>query len=483
MPQLEQLMDRYGLYEWIKIDKLEVEIDNLQWDDFDSNFSASILAQIEKELSRIVSAKPIAPPVIDDIRGDGTVENQERFIGLFMFVLQNGYLPWWSTIKTEAEWKETFQQNLDSGLVLSQNQTKLLKSILKQQFILYRLNNYISVNNKIYWQLIQLITKDDPSLIADLQYFFEIAGKVYQPGIITPVLKRVLMQSIVAFDNLSDAIKSFSAYLISAKHLFIPALIESRRSVDDIKAPEHKSLQIAWKAIRDLSLPDNKRKAVSDKKQVRVDQHKKGYLSDQNVIQNTDNEDILSEIMAKLKFSIKNENIDIQNNIEFVSENHLIYINNAGLVILAPFLNTFFKKLELVEEGKITNPAKAITLLNYLSTGSLAFDEFDIVLNKVLCGEALETFFEPVKITGKEKQEADDLLAAVIEHWSVLKNTSPDGLRGNFLQREGRLMFEDDKWNLKVQEQSFDMLLAHLPWGISVVKLPCMPHILHVEWI
>jgi hypothetical protein len=483
MPQLEQLMDRYAPHEWIKIDKLGVEVDDLQWDDFGSNFSASILAQIEKELSRIVRAKSIDPPVIDEIKQEGKAENQEQFVRLLLFVLQHGYLPWWSTVKTEAQCRETFQQNLDLGWVLSKEQLKSLKSILKQQFILDRLNSFLSDDNKKYWQLIYLITKADHPLIAELQYFFEIANKVYQPAIITPVLKRILMQYAVAFDDLSDVIKSFSTYLISAKHHFIPALIESRSIAEFIKPPENKSLQITWKAMYELALPDSKNKHVLEKKQEGGDQHKKGSSLDQNMEQKLKNADILTEMMAKLKFSINIETIDIQNNIAFTSENDLIYISNAGLVILAPFLSTFFKKLELVEDGKITNPAKAITLLNYLSTGSFKFDEFEMVLNKVLCGEALETFIEPVKITDEEKLEADNLLAAVLEHWTVLKSTSPDGLRGNFLQREGRLVFEDEHWNLKVQEQSFDMLLAHLPWGISVVKLPWMPHILHVEWI
>ncbi len=482
MPQLEQLMDRYAQHEWIKIDKLEIEVDNLQWTDFGSNFSASVLAQIEKELSRIVPVKSITPSAIDEMQQEAKAGDQEHFVRLLLFVLQHGYLPWWSTVKTESEWKDIFQQSLDSALVLSREQNKSLKLLLKGEFNLNRLNNFISNDNEKYWQLIRLIAKTDHSLIADLQYFFEIANKVYQPAIITPVLKRVLMQSIIAFDDLSDAFKSFSTYLISAKHLFIPALIESRGSADSIKPPENKSLQIAWKSINELALSDGKKKGIVETTQELEIQYKISSLPGRNVKEKANDDDILCEIMAKLKFSKKNETTDIQNNMGLISENDLIYVNNAGLVILAPFLGTLFRKLELVENEKITNPAKAITLMNYLVTGSFEFDEFDTVLNKVLCGEALETFIAPVNITGEEKQEADNLLKAVIEHWSVLKNTSPDGLRGTFLQREGRLVFEDDKWNLKVQEQSFDMLLAQLPWGISVVKLPWMPHILHVEW-
>jgi hypothetical protein len=35
---------------------------------------------------------------------------------------------------------------------------------------------------------------------------------------------------------------------------------------------------------------------------------------------------------------------------------------------------------------------------------------------------------------------------------------------------------------LKVQPRAFDMLLDRLPWGFSIIKLPWMQGVLHVEW-
>jgi hypothetical protein len=74
------------------------------------------------------------------------------------------------------------------------------------------------------------------------------------------------------------------------------------------------------------------------------------------------------------------------------------------------------------------------------------------------------------------------MLAAVIGHWTALRNTSPDGLRGAFLLRAGKLSERAGEWLLQVEPQTADILLGDLPWGISAVRLPWMERILWVEW-
>jgi hypothetical protein len=122
--------------------------------------------------------------------------------------------------------------------------------------------------------------------------------------------------------------------------------------------------------------------------------------------------------------------------------------------------------------------------LQWLATGQLNAPEYELPLNKLLCGIPLE---EPVigtlKLTKREKQEAQQLLEAVVRHWEVLKNTSPAGLQGNFICREGKLTQKNNgDWLLQVERKSIDILLDHLPWSISMVKLPWMPQMLWVEW-
>jgi hypothetical protein len=482
MPKLEQLMDRYSQNQWVRIDKLAIEIPDLQGDDFAGSFSDRILIEVEKELSRIVQSKPADHLLINDVE-QGETTNQQQFIRLILFTLQHGYLPWWSTIKTMPQWQDAFTELLQSRIVLSANEIAEMKSILNKQFSLDRVINYLSVDKVIYWLFVKLIIGADESVVTNLQYFFKVIAEFYESTIITPVLRQILIRAVVNLDSQQAIVTAFSANVIEVISQNKWPIKESRRNVDPMHVLKDETLQIALKKIQYLLQEQGKKKQSIDAKKVDRPKSNSREKTENNSIKKVDESKIIDEIMAKLKFSNKSKSIDIQSNVGFTSDVDSIYINNAGLVIVAPFLTAFFKKLNLVNDDKLTDKAKAVTLLNYLVTGNTAFDEFDIVLNKVVCGEAIEAFIKPIEITAEEKQEADDLLAAVIEHWSVLKNTSPDGLRGNFLQREGRLMFDDSKWNLKVQEQSFDMLLAHLPWGIGVVKLPWMEHVLYVEWI
>lgn len=166
------------------------------------------------------------------------------------------------------------------------------------------------------------------------------------------------------------------------------------------------------------------------------------------------------------------------------SDTQWIYLDNAGLVIVAAFLPAFFKRLDLLsDESKILDADRAVSLLHYLASGIDEFAEFEIVLPKILCGISLSDVIEKHALTEPDKADARELLGSIIEHWAVLKNTSVEGLQSSFLRREGRLVFSENEWNLTVKQESYDMLLAHLPWNISLLKLPWMPHLLRTEWI
>lgn len=160
-----------------------------------------------------------------------------------------------------------------------------------------------------------------------------------------------------------------------------------------------------------------------------------------------------------------------------------IYIENAGLVLLHPFLPRFFTGLGIAGEDKLLQPGRALCLLHFLVTGQIIAPEHELILPKILCNVPLETPVESdVAITLAEQEEAAALLAAVIRHWDALRNTSADGLRGTFLLRPGKVSLRGVDWQLMVESRGFDVLLDQLPWAISTIKLPWMERILWVEW-
>jgi hypothetical protein len=163
-----------------------------------------------------------------------------------------------------------------------------------------------------------------------------------------------------------------------------------------------------------------------------------------------------------------------------------IYVPNAGIVLLHPFISTFLSRLKLVANGKFHNAAaaeKAVHLLHYLATGSTAGEEHELVIPKFLCALPLNyALKEIIELTGEEKQEADNLLEAAIEKWEKLRNVSPQALRENFLQRPGKLYTKNDTQYLQLEGSSLDVLLDYLPWTLSILKLPWMKALIRIEW-
>ncbi|MBX2926825.1 MAG: hypothetical protein KF852_03220 [Saprospiraceae bacterium] len=162
------------------------------------------------------------------------------------------------------------------------------------------------------------------------------------------------------------------------------------------------------------------------------------------------------------------------------------YISFAGLVLLHPFFSTLFQTLGFTQEKAFVNfsaQVRAVHLLHFLAAGVEKAPEFQLLLPKVLCGLPLTApIAQAVTLYENERAEAVALLEAAIRHWGALGNTSPDGLREGFLQREGKLEKRPDAWVLIVERRTIDILLNRLPWGLGMVKLPWMKEMLRVEW-
>jgi hypothetical protein len=161
----------------------------------------------------------------------------------------------------------------------------------------------------------------------------------------------------------------------------------------------------------------------------------------------------------------------------------------AGLVLLHPYLPRLLGGCGLVDPGARDFPPAALPrgcgLLHWLATGSDDAPEYDLPLIKLLLGTPPDQplGLAPVLPAEAERDEALALLKTVPEHWRALRGTGIEGLRLSFLQRRGLLARADGGgWKLRVQAESFDLLLTTLPWSIGLVRLPWMAQALQVEW-
>ncbi|MGM0460353.1 MAG: contractile injection system tape measure protein [Bacteroidota bacterium] len=168
------------------------------------------------------------------------------------------------------------------------------------------------------------------------------------------------------------------------------------------------------------------------------------------------------------------------------SEFDRLDVDNAGLVLIAPFLPIFFDALGLLKEKSFITPQAAergALILQFIATGDTEMAENELILNKILTGIHInEPLPRHLDLSNRETEEVTNLLNSVIEHWSALKGTSVRGVRDTFINREGYLVPQQNGWKLFVERITPDVLIDRLPWSISIIKLPWTKDIIHTEW-
>ena len=161
-------------------------------------------------------------------------------------------------------------------------------------------------------------------------------------------------------------------------------------------------------------------------------------------------------------------------------------VKEAGIILLSPFFQQLFAKLQLYDRSGWTSKEaawRAVHIIKFLSTGQQQLPEYTLVLEKLLCGLLPE---EPVpleiSLSDTEIEEATRLLESVLEHWKALRNTSLTSLRETFFKRDGLITRKENDWLLQVERKTLDVLLDSMPWGYSAVSLPWNNYIIYTEW-
>ncbi|NET44181.1 contractile injection system tape measure protein [Okeania sp. SIO2B3] len=252
----------------------------------------------------------------------------------------------------------------------------------------------------------------------------------------------------------------------------------------------NRQIETLLQEIRNSSLVGNKSDAEINenlKNSQSVTENISGNSREKELLESGQKLSENQQILEKYQQQIKqlNRQTKFLDSVNF-SDSDEIYIRNAGLIFLWPFLKRFLLKIGLVQENlfiNITSAERAAILLQYIVDNSIEIPEYILPLNKILCGiDLLEPIDTNLEITKQEITECENLLSAVIQNWSILKNTSIEGFRKAFLQRKGILKIRDGSYLLQVERETYDILLDRIPWSIQVVKLPWMNNILYVEW-
>jgi len=163
-----------------------------------------------------------------------------------------------------------------------------------------------------------------------------------------------------------------------------------------------------------------------------------------------------------------------------------LVVANAGMVLAAPYLPRLFATLGLTADGKFvdeTAAGRAVHLVQFMVTGQAQTPEYQLVLNKILCGLPTATPVPAgIDLTQAEQDTIEGMVQAMVAHAKVLGSSSVAAMRQTFLARTGDLQLIDEAWQLRVHPGTFDMLLDRLPWSYSLIKFGWMDRPLHVTW-
>ena len=164
-----------------------------------------------------------------------------------------------------------------------------------------------------------------------------------------------------------------------------------------------------------------------------------------------------------------------------------LVIDGAGMVLLWPFLETLFSRLELLTQERLfgdeAQRQRAMALLGYLVDGDGDPPEWRLTLAKLLCGALPQAPYGlESPLSDAEQTEAEALLQAVLGHADGRLGDDGAALRQEFLQRPGLLSARPGAWVLQVERRPGDELLDGLPWSWSWIRLPWMDDLLQVVW-
>ena len=387
-------------------------------------------------------------------------ERRSNVTEQWIFYMQNGYLNW-NHVKPDENWYRKVLEEFATGFA---SVTELRKLIGGDGVALQRI---ILQHNEIYLrQLVEILTAEKQSALTDfiidlLLLFNEMGKKFNRPFAVTGELKRNIWRKVLKSAAQRNTQKG--------SNLFLEELVQQ------LIARNHNENE--WYNLISGMSPQ-----VPVLRELLID--KIGDTAGHRPLVKNKKEEAELLIKSAEEFIEETKIQEDKEPDKNIDEG--IYVQFAGLILLHPFLAMFFSRLDLVREGQFidrNSHEKALYLLYYLATGSDHPEEYELILPKILLSFPLyEPVIKDIKVNEEEKEEAEQLLREAIQKWTILKNTSPAGLRDGFLQRKGKYYSKDDKLFLQVETASIDMLLDHLPWNLSIVKLPWSKELLRVEW-
>ncbi|WP_340112884.1 contractile injection system tape measure protein [Maribellus mangrovi] len=468
-PGLEQLFNDVGADDNIlRFEQIDLDISLHNWDNPDA-LRIEIKNQLKQEMAiaAIIKRYPVngenkGSNGISEYHQVNKISGEQNLQSIFLFFLKKGHLPWYGQksdidqLLSEKEWTKGLQQERFVSEV-----KQLLKS---DETVLERFVLQLPVRNIM--QFINSFEAYDLTLDPGWNTFVESLGASLRSQFISVLLKIGMQQSALKWKP--DLICFYAAYL-SENY--------SEKSIDE-------QIHLLGDTLKKISRDTRFLLAKKDSEKVSdlLTQRDRNRLTEKGVTKQKGGKTEKNSTINSNENSFTTE----KEPLFFEKDAGDIAVQNAGQVLFHPFLKLFFQQFNWLDEAgniKDHDRLKAVQALHYCSTGNDQYFEGDMVLEKFLCEVPLQTTLPASSLLNESiKKEADNMLGELIKKWPALKNTSPDGLREMFVQRNGKLIQKDRNFKLIIERKTQDILLEKLQWNISIIKLPWKKELIIVEW-
>lgn len=487
LPQLEEVLE--SLFEQtglrLQIDRLDLDLGSCNEQNLTQIIGEELRKQLPSAIKQQLDIAKVQEQNEDRAQASGEANStqstspQGRLVDITLHFLQTGYLPWWSGAKENLasilkSWDEEFASESGAGKIehllhIASLQSKVRKRLLlqfKMPFILKALSASQKHQSKV-------------AFLQEAHETFELHKKVKAAKgkhfEIPLLLENKWLESAFeeVLNNATNKKIKPTEWLVNLIRAVVPnhtsIITEIKNVLDSSTASaipelfahvEH-AIPNVWEALEKPVSESPKRKSEQKDQQQKLHPTKDNFA-----------DEVLENVFAPNQ----RQNDDS------------IYINNAGLVLLHPFLPHFLKSLGLTENHQFIDEEarlKAIYILHFVATGELTATEDQLYFEKFLCAWPEEEPLPSYAIENKDEldTEVDRLWDAIRSRWKAMKSSQFDALRVNFLHRNGKL--EQDHaghWTLTVEPDGRDILLQTIDWSVYLLRLPWMAEVVYVEW-
>ena len=468
-----------------KMQSKNIQIESLKMDlsinpDLDFNtIKLEIIDQFQKQISKQIETD------FSDTKNYSVLSNKEKEINEFFSFLETGTNVWWLISRNTIESQENqfekiigesaFASKLSVALKNSQTRIRFIKQLSDNQiYIIIKKTFLAELTNETTLKNIKRIKQN----LNDVIYSSKL--KLHQRNLIWEIILLKLLQNNEnkIKEKLISLIVSFTSvrkYNLEFVLQHLNRQVQNKSVLSLLGNLENEILNLGIILEQKASEKLSKNNALSESNLLKreescVSNHKKNEAI--NSIFNTKEEDGIL-------------NTDLSLNQEIVIETASDYYgNNAGLLLIHPFLKKLFENCKLLnQDNSITDPEAAAHLLHYIATAKEQDYEAEMVFEKFLCNIPVKQSINRNIILSEEvKNSANKMLDAVLENWTIMKNSSVALLQNEYLQRPGKIILTAENPKILVERKTQDILLDKITWNLSIVKLAWKNKIIYVEW-